>query len=213
MNVKDLLPRGAEVRIEARVSADIKLQVSRHAINDKAVRSAVASLLRNLGMDLNDENFKETPRRVCAMWEQWVKPKSLSLKVFTAMDQVMVTLVGHKTVSVCPHHLLPFDVEINIAYIPQEYVLGLSKLARIAEFASESFMLQENITVFVTSLIESLILPMGVACTVRASHGCMRLRGVKTTGNVVTSSLKGVFLTDEKARTEFYDAVRNGNHK
>lgn len=203
--IKKLTPAGMKIELVQKKHAVLSLKAS-HGFTDKGVKNAVSRMLSCLGMDTRDPNLKDTPRRVAHMWAEWLTPKTLDLTCFESESSSLVTLNNHKSVSVCPHHMLPFELMFNIAYIPQDYVLGLSKLSRLANFVSGSFMLQEHISELVCELLNVLVQPKGVAVSVRGVHGCMRLRGVMSEGSTNTVTLKGVFLTDEKARAEFYHA-------
>lgn len=205
------LPKGMHVELDPKVKAVITLKKS-HKISDAAVKNAVSRLIGALGLDTRDENLQETPRRILKLWTEFLKPQVLELKTF-AGPGAMVMLKRHRFVAVCPHHLLPFEMVGNVAYIPQDHRVGLSKLCRILEFAGNGFMLQENITEFTAELLSNLLLPRGVAVSVSGEHGCMRLRGVRTTGSVTTTAVRGVFLTDEKARNEFLHTNGGVSHE
>lgn len=202
MSLKDLVPGILDVKLTPQKGGTIKVEATRNFNRDGVVR-AVTSMLRNFGIDTREENFHETPKRVTKMWEEWLAPKTVDLKVFSTQAKGAVTLLSHKSVSVCPHHLLPFSMDVDLAYIPQTYAVGLSKLARFIDLACSSFALQEDIPEFIVEILDVLLVPKGVICRTRAEHGCMRMRGVRTGGCVVTTSLRGVYLTDEKARMEF----------
>lgn len=207
IKIEKLVPKGLKVTLEPGKHATLNLKAS-HTIDANVVKRAVAAMLTGLGIDRTEENFKETPERVTKMWTTWLQPQSLKLAVFESIGGSMVTLVDHRTVSMCPHHMLPVELLVNMAYIPQNYVVGISKLARLADFASSSFMLQEHISEFVAELLEALLQPKGAAVAVAGTHGCMRMRGIRSPGWVVTTALRGVYLTDEKARAEFYESTR-----
>lgn len=204
--LKYMLPGISEIKITERKEAELHLHVTRH-YNKLATQRAVTQLLKGFGVDINDSNFTGTPARVEKMWAKWLEPKEMKIAAFESKSDGAVTLIGHECISVCPHHLLPFTISIDIAYIPQGYVVGLSKLPRLADVACSAFILQEHIAEFICKVLQSLLLPRGVICRVRGTHGCMRLRGVKSPGFISTSSMKGVYLTDEKARNEFLNEV------
>ena len=204
--LSDLVPGIVKVDLLPGKGGRITVEATRH-INPLGIQRAVSMLLSNFGVDTKGENFKETPKRVTKMWQEWLSPKTVELKVFSTQSKGAVTLTGHNTVCVCPHHLLPFEMVVDLAYLPQGYAVGLSKLARFIDLACASFALQEDVPEFVVKIIDALLLPRGVICRTRARHGCMRLRGVRTTGEVTTMSLSGAYLTDEKARYEFLREV------
>jgi GTP cyclohydrolase I len=197
-----MLPGYAQIKITEN-EATIHLETTRH-YNSVAVQRAISLLLKGLGVEhIEDPNFSGTAKRVEKMYREWLAPKDLKLATFPSNSGGAVTLIGHTATSMCPHHLLPFHVRVDLAYIPQGFVVGLSKLSRLVDLVAASFVLQEHIGEFVVGLLDALLLPRGAICRVRGSHGCMRLRGVKTDGEIATTALRGVFLTDEKARSEF----------
>lgn len=204
--MESLIPGNVVLTIHPRVEAVIEIKIS-HIYNDRAMARAVKAMLLAMGLDLRDGNFNDTPARVARMWGEWLQPRSFKLPVFPTPSEGMVTLVGHKTTTVCPHHLLPVELTVDLAYIPQGTTVGISKLARLVDFVCTSFTLQENIGEFATSLLQALLLPKGAYCRVRGKHGCMRLRGIRSTGEIVTTSEKGIFLSDEKSRVDFHNAT------
>lgn len=196
-----LLPRGMEVQLDPHHKAVLTIN-KKHNINVIGFDRAVRNFIGNLGLDIKDVNLKDTPRRVTKLWTEWLKPQTLELKTFPGKSG-MVILKNHRFISVCPHHLLPFEMIGSVAYVPQDHVLGISKLPRMLNFAGVGMMLQESITEFCADLLDTLLQPRGVAVSVTGIHGCMRLRGVESGGSITTTAVRGVFLTDEKARSEF----------
>jgi len=201
-----LIPGSVSIEIQERVEAHIKVSLS-HGIDEIALRRAVGMMLRAFGVNGRDVNFKETPRRVTALWKEWLKSRELALPVFPTRGKGMVTLRNHRAITVCPHHLLPVELRADVAYIPQGHVVGISKLARVVNLVAGSFMLQEHISEFVVQLLDTLLLPKGVLVRVIGQHGCMRLRGVYSEGDIVTTNMSGVYLTDEKARSEVFNSL------
>lgn len=201
-----LIPGAVSVEIQETLKARITVKLT-HEVDLAKLRRGVSTMLQSMGLDGGEPNFKDTPRRVTNLWNEWLKPQSLELPVFPDAGGGMVTLIDHQAVTVCPHHLLPVTIRADVAYIPSGHCVGISKLARVVNLAAASFMLQEDISKFVVGLLDSLLLPKGVWCRVVGEHGCMKLRGVKSTGRLATTNMTGVFLTDEKARSEVFQSL------
>lgn len=181
-----------------------------------AFAEILRSLQRNAGIDASDENFRETPGRVAraygeifaGLFEGDRAVKDILSKTFPAKAEEMV-VVGPITVwSVCPHHFLPVHMCVWTAYIPRKKVLGLSKLARIAELIAKRPALQEDTTVQIAKTIYEGLEPKGAACVIKGQHLCMEMRGVKKETITTTSALEGTFLNYPEVRAEFMAMVR-----
>lgn len=171
-------------------------------INHKKVQRGVTLLLEGLGCRLEDENYRDTPRRVAKMYEELFTPPQNNLATFTSQHGGLVLLRNHRAFGVCPHHLLPFEMRMHIGYIPNKKILGLSKLGRIAHEHLRGPILQEEFTDAVAYDLFKRTDAKGAGVVIAAEHGCMQCRGLKTTGDVVTSSMHGVFLLFEAPRNE-----------
>jgi GTP cyclohydrolase I len=111
--------------------------------------------------------------------------------------------------SMCEHHMLPFFGKVHVAYLPDKRVIGLSKLARLVEAFSRRLQIQERIGEQVTDALMDYLQPKGAACIIKATHMCMRMRGVnKQKSTMITSSLKGTFLEDEIVRMELLQLLK-----
>lgn len=179
-------------------------------IDPTKLRRGAKLLLLGMGVDLSDENFKDTPKRVAKMYEEMLTPDTNNWAVFDSPSTAsngMVILRGHKVFALCPHHLLPVELRAYVAYIPNDKVLGLSKLARVVEQSLTRPIMQETLGEEVATTLVKELAPKGVAVVLAGTHGCMRYRGVETTGDVVTSSMRGLFLHSPAAREEFLALV------
>jgi len=171
--------------------------------------------LRYIGEDTEREGLIGTPVRVLKSWKEiysgyYQDPKDF-LTVFedTGGYTGMVLLKDIELFSMCEHHMLPFFGKAHVAYIPKNKVIGISKLARLVDMYARRLQIQERIGEQVTNTLMELLEPKAAACIIEASHMCMRMRGVSKQHSVmVTSSLKGAFDFDEKARAELISMIK-----
>lgn len=120
----------------------------------------------------------------------------------------MVLLKDIEMYSMCEHHMLPFVGKCHIAYIPDKKVIGISKLARVMEIYSRRLQIQERLTDEIAECLYKNLKPKGVAVRIEAEHFCMRMRGVnKQNSTMVTTTLKGLFMTEATTRNEFLSAL------
>ena len=180
-------------------------------MNMKLMEQGVALLLRGMGVDTTDEDFRGTPARVARVYRELLTPNRLRAKEasFPAIYNGMIVLRHHVVYTLCPHHLLPVEMDVSIGYLPSHGMLGLSKLARIAEAVLVKPLKQEEYTDAVAARLYQLCDPKGAAVYVVGKHGCMRHRGVRTSGDVVTAVHRGQFLLNAATRNEFMEIVRD----
>lgn len=175
-------------------------------IDHHAARAAVRDLLAALGQNIDDPELAETPRRVVAAFEELLAPAPFRLTTF-ANDEHYDELVIVREIpvqSLCAHHLLPFTGVAHVAYLPDERILGLSKLARAVEMFARGLQVQERLTSQVGAWLNENLRPKGVGVVIEAEHLCMSLRGVQARGaRTVTSSLHGLVRDDARTRAEF----------
>lgn len=175
-------------------------------------------IMQTLGLDLQDDSLNETPKRVAKMFVNeifW----GLDYEAFpkcTAVDNKMKydEMVIERNVSVqsnCEHHFVIIDGLATVAYIPNQKVLGLSKINRVVEYFSKRPQIQERLTEQIYHALQYILETDNIGVVVHAQHFCVKSRGVEDTGSsTVTSKLGGVFKTDPNVRTEFMRLVSLG---
>ena len=176
-------------------------------MNEKYIIRGVELMLDGFGVDRKDPNYADTPRRVAKLYKELFTPPHNNMAVFPEKHDNMIILRGHEAVGVCPHHLLPVRFKVWLGYVPDKHVLGLSKLGRIIHDQLTGPVLQEAFTEQIADAMQKQLAPRGVAVVVSGAHGCMQLRGLHTQADVVTSSMRGVFLLNPPAREEFLRLV------
>lgn len=159
--------------------------------------------------------LQETPFRVFKAFMEYTKgygedPKEILGKSFDVAYDELVLIKDIPFNSLCEHHFAPFFGKAHIAYIPHNDVItGLSKFARLTDAFANRFQVQERLTAQIADTIEEVLNPLGVAVVIEAEHYCMCGRGVKKQGaSTVTSSVRGVFRTNDAARKEVFDLIK-----
>lgn len=171
-------------------------------------------ILKLLGEDPAREGLLKTPERMaksmCFLtqgYEQNPVDILLSAK-FTEEYKQMVLVKDIELYSMCEHHLLPFYGKAHVAYVPNGYITGLSKIARVVEAFARRLQVQERLTVQIRDCIQEALNPLGVAVVIEANHMCMQMRGVQKQHSVTTTSaFTGIFLSQIQTRQEFMHLI------
>ncbi len=208
--------RNLEVRPDRTTHHD-ELQVD--SLPDAAtdeLANAVRTMLVGLGEDPEREGLLKTPKRVAEAMRFLTGGYNQSLEelvngaIFDEGHNEMVLVRDINFFSLCEHHMLPFMGRAHVAYIPNQKVVGLSKLARIVEMYSRRLQVQERLTRQVAEAIQEILEPQGVAVVMEATHMCMVMRGVQKPGSwTVTSAMIGAFQEDQRTREEFLSLIRH----
>ncbi|MEO9131815.1 MAG: GTP cyclohydrolase I FolE [Sphingomonas sp.] len=174
------------------------------------VADAIRTLIRWSGDDPAREGLMDTPQRVARAWKEYCAgyaddPAAHLSRIFEEVggyDEI-VLLKDIPFQSHCEHHMAPIIGKASIAYLPSNWVVGISKLARVLHAYARRLQIQERLTAEVANCIWDNLKPVGVAVVIEASHACMTARGVRTPGvSMVTSRMMGVFREDDRSRKE-----------
>ena len=171
-------------------------------------------ILGILGEDVSREGLAATPRRVARSMQFLTHGYSISpanilqSAKFKEDYKQMVLVKDIELYSLCEHHMIPFFGKAHVAYIPNGYITGLSKIVRVVEAFSRRLQVQERLTVQIRDCIQETLNPMGVAVVIEAKHLCMVMRGVRNQNSkATTSAFTGAFLNNPKTREEFIHLV------
>lgn len=194
----------------------------KHHFDYAEMEKAIAAFLeKGLGIDLTDDNFAGTPKRVARSFAEMCHGLIAAEDVIEdCLRKAFPSNSPNKrfyngiifspdvvSFSVCPHHLLPVEYITSIGYIPNKEagkVIGASKLSRIVNILSQRPVLQETLTMDIVEILENSINPQGIAIVMSGKHGCMRCRGVKQNTSFETSYMTGSFKDNIETREEFF---------
>ncbi|MGZ4466025.1 MAG: GTP cyclohydrolase I [Nocardioides sp.] len=178
-----------------------------------AAEAAAGAMLAALGLPVTSDDMRETPRRLVAAYSEMLTVPAFDLTTFdNAAGYDELVLVRDIPVrSLCEHHLLPFVGVAHVGYLPDDRILGLSKLARIVDFFARRAQTQERLTAQVADHLQERLAPLGVGVVIEAEHSCMSLRGARAEGaRTLTSTLRGSLREDPASRAEFLALTRGG---
>jgi len=190
-------------------------------IDTEVIQEAVKTILVALGDDPNREGLKDTPKRVAKMYAEvfegmcYTNDEIAEMfdKCFTeGATGDLVTEADIPIFSYCEHHMaLMYNMKVHIGYLPNGKVIGLSKMARIADMVGKRLQLQERIGADIADILEKILGTQNIIVVIEGEHSCMTARGIKKPGVTTrTATLRGVFTTDSDLRNEFYSLVGIG---
>ena len=187
-----------------------KTMSKKYTVNKTEIK-AVQTLLKMIGQDTEREGLKDTPKRYVKFLKEFCNPEPFNMTTFEneGSTNEMIIVSNIPFFSLCEHHLAPFFGTASIAYIPNDKIVGLSKLPRTLDMFSRRPQNQERITQQVADYLMEQLQPKGVAVVIKARHLCVEMRGVKKHDTyTTTSSMKGVFYDELNTRQEFLSLIK-----
>ena len=187
-------------------------------IDTAAIQEAIKTILVALGDNPDREGLKDTPRRVAKMYTEVFEGMCYTNDEIANMFNKcfeegatgdLVTIADIPIFSYCEHHLaLMYNMKVHVGYLPKGKVIGLSKVARIADMVGKRLQLQERIGADIAEVLEKVLGTNDIIVVIEGEHSCMTARGIKKPGTKTrTATLRGVFKTDSDLRTEFYNLI------
>ena len=181
----------------------------------RQAEAAVRTLLLWAGEDPDREGLTDTPKRVVSAYQDWFggyreDPVRFLKRTFEEVEgyDEMIVLRDIAFESHCEHHMAPIIGHAHVGYLPNNTVVGISKLARVVEAFARRFQVQEKMTAQIANCIWDVLNPKGVGVVIEATHQCMTTRGIhKTDVSMVTSQMLGLFRKDARTRSEFLDMI------
>jgi len=177
----------------------------------KKAEDAIQTLLLWAGEDPRREGLLDTPKRVAKAYEDWFSgyqqdPVQYLKRTFEEVEgyDEMIVLRDITFESHCEHHMAPIIGKAHVGYLPNNKVVGISKLARVVDAFARRFQVQEKMTAQIANCIQDVLHPKGVGVVIEATHQCMTTRGIHKDGvSMVTSQMVGTFRKDARTRAEF----------
>lgn len=195
-----------------------KVKVMPRQEDEGEIARLMKDVLGKLGEDPGREGLRQTPVRAekalkfLTSGYQMDVDKVVNGALFTVKYDEMVIVKDIEFFSLCEHHLLPFYGKVDVAYLPRNKVIGLSKIPRIVDMFARRLQLQERLTQQIAQTIQDVIDPLGVGVIAHARHFCMMMRGVeKQHSGAITSAMLGAFRTHKETRDEFLSLVSHGS--
>jgi GTP cyclohydrolase I len=190
--------------------------MTKQEINKPQIEQAVRMILEAIGEDPEREGVLNTPKRVASMYEEifsgmTTDPQEFLQVCFSEYHDELILVKDIPIYSMCEHHLLPFYGKAHVAYIPKGgKVVGISKLARVAEAYAHRPQLQERLTSQIADCINDALNPYAVGVIIEAEHMCMTMRGIRKPGSItVTSAVRGLFETRSEVRAELFSLINS----
>lgn len=202
-----LLSKGLETPMIARVGTQDERR--------QKIEKCMTEVMNTLGLDLSDDSLSETPKRLAKMYLDEIF-SGLDYRTFPKITRIqnrmnvseMVLINDVTLTSTCEHHFVTFDGTVCVAYYPKDWVIGLSKINRVVSFFAQRPQVQERLTEQILVAFQTILDTEDVAVYVKATHFCVKCRGIKDANSyTVTSAFGGIFNSDRETRKEFLSLI------
>lgn len=196
------------------------LRGKKREIDKPLIVISMRNIIAALGMDPNDQHLIGTPERMARMYMELCygstkegkdRANEVFKSVFDSTTREMIVVKNIKSVSLCPHHLLPVEYTSFAGYIANGKVIGISKIPRLFKLLSARPIIQEDLTQEIGKVMMERLQPKGVMVVMKGQHACMRVRGVHEAGEVVTSFVDGIFVDNKLGSREEFLSFVNGS--
>ena len=184
----------------------------RTSLKEDRLQAIIKMLLLEIGLDVNSEHFRDTPKRVARFYREstrgyHVHPAEI-LKTFASRNGGLIVLSNIDFFSLCPHHLLIYGGRIHFGYVPDGRIAGISKIPRLIHALAERAVVQEELVADIADAFMSVVKPLGCAVKAIGRHDCVAARGVRCPeATMTTVVLRGIFSKDQNYAEEFYQGI------
>ena len=185
------------------------MTADKKSINRKKVAKLVRQLLIELGENPDREGLAGTPNRIAGMYEEIFGGYRMDAQLDVSFSEETEAVIAKdiQFYSMCEHHMLPFIGKAHVAYIPNGWITGLSKIARVVDVFARRLQVQERLTIQIKDAIKETLNPLGVAVVIEAKHLCMMMRGVQKQNSVTTTSAFDGEFHKSPTRSEFLKLI------
>jgi GTP cyclohydrolase I len=207
-----------ELALAPRAPQRVRIEAAPRPVDLVVAEQAAELFLKALGIDpdaVDAPDLARTPRRFAEAYAELLAPQPFDFTTFANTEgyDELVLIRDIPVRSMCEHHLLPFTGIAHVAYLPDESVVGLSKIPRMVDHYARRPQTQERLTVQIADALAARLQPRGIGVVIEATHSCMTLRGARAVGSVTTTSaLRGTLREDPRSRAEFFALTSDRTH-
>lgn len=180
-------------------------------MDKERIENAIREILLAIGEDIHRPGLIETPERISRMLSEMLQPDDYRITTFPNEEHYDQFIICKDILfySVCEHHVLPFFGKVTIGYLPNDKLIGLSKLVRLIQHRAARLQIQERMTQEIANTLEHTLKPQGIGVIIEAEHLCISARGAKMPGHkTITSAMRGALLDNASARVEFLELCK-----